>query len=127
MKRIILLIVLLFLALVGLASHYMIHPFVGTDYFSGTFFLASIFSFIDAVLVTILFLSKNTALYGYLLNGFIAIFGTVFMVHFNIAGFMANPGSPSQLFLNPILIPIVVTLADFFIGKALYNIYLRRK
>jgi hypothetical protein len=127
MKRIILLIILFLLALVGLAAHYIIHPFIGTDYFSGTFFLASIFSFIDVALVTILFLSRKTAIYGYLFNGFIVIFGTVFMTHINIAGFMANPASPSQLILNPILLSIVITWVDFFVGKALYNVYLGRK
>ena len=127
MKRIILLLVLFLLALGGLIAHYTIHPFMEVDHFSGTFFLASIFSLVDVVLVTILFLSRKTAIYGYLLNGFIVIFGTIFMVHFNIAGFMANPVSPSQLILNPILLSIGITWADFFVGRSLYNFYLGRK
>ncbi len=127
MKRIILLCVLFLLALVGLIAHYLIHPFMADGHFSGTFFLASLFSLIDTILVTILFLSRKTALYGYLFNGFIAIFGTVFMVHFNIAGYLSNPSSLMQLILNPIIISLIITWVDFFAGKSLYNYYLRRK
>ena len=127
MKRIILLIVLFLMALVGLIVHYTIHPFMMADHFSGTFFLANIFPFVDAVLVTVLFLSRKTAIYGYLLNGLIVIFGTIFMAHFNIAGFIANPIPPSQWIMNSMLFSIGITWVDFFVGKALYHVYLGKK
>jgi hypothetical protein len=127
MKRIILLIVLFLLALGGLFVHYTIHPFLTDGRFNGTFFLANIFPFVDVVLVTILFLSRKTAIYGYLLNGLIVIFGTVLMAHFNIAGFIANPIPPSQWIMNSMLPSIAITWADFFVGKALYNVYLGKK
>jgi hypothetical protein len=127
MKRIILLIVLFLLALGGLIVHYTIHPFMEADRFSGTFFLSNILPFIDVVLVTGLFLSRKTAIYGYLLNGLIVIFGTILMAHFNIAGFVANPIPPSQWIMNSMLLSIGITWVDFFVGKALYNFYLGKK
>jgi hypothetical protein len=127
MKRIILLIVLFLMALVGLIVHYTIHPFMMADHFSGTFFLANILPFLDVVLVTILFLSRKTALYGYLLNGLIVIFGTILMAHFNIADLMANPIPPSQWVMNSMLVSIGITWVDFFVGRSLYNFYLGRK
>jgi hypothetical protein len=127
MKRIILLIVLFLMALGGLIVHYTIHPFMEANHFSGTFFLANIFPFIDVVLVTILFLSRKTAIYGYLLNGLIVIFGTILMAHFNIADLMANPIPPSQWIMSSMLPSIAITWADFFVGKTLYNVYLGRK
>jgi hypothetical protein len=127
MKRILLLIVLFLLALGGLIVHYTIHPFMEADRFSGTFFLANIFPFVDVVLVTVLFLSRKTAIYGYLLNGLIVIFGTILMAHFNIADFVANPIPPSQWIMNSMLLSIGITWVDFFVGKALYNFYLGKK
>jgi hypothetical protein len=127
MKRILLLIVLFLLALGGLIVHYSIHPFILADHFSGTFFLSNILPFLDVVLVTILFLSRKTAIYGYLLNGLIVIFGTILMAHFNIADLMVNPIPPSQWVMNSMLVSIGITWVDFFVGKALYNVYLGRK
>jgi hypothetical protein len=127
MKRILLLIVLFLLALGGLIVHYTIHPLMEADRFSGTFFLANIFPFVDVVLVTVLFLSRKTAIYGYLLNGLIVIFGTILMAHFNIADFVANPIPPSLWIMNSMLLSIGITWVDFFVGKALYNFYLGKK
>jgi hypothetical protein len=126
-----LLFALFLLALGGLMLHYKIHPFMVADggkfHFSGTFFLANIFPFLDVVLVTILFLSRKTAAYGYLLNGLIVVFGTIFMTHFSIAGLMADPIPPSQWIMNSLLPDIGIAWADFFVGKALYDFYLGRK
>ena len=127
MKRILLLIVLFLMALGGLIVHYTIHPFMIADHFGGTFFLANIFPFVDVVLVTVLFLFRKTAIYGYLLNGLIVIFGTILMAHFNIADFMANQIPPSQWVMNSMLVSIGITWVDFFVGKALYNVYLGKK
>jgi hypothetical protein len=134
MTRRTLLFALFLLALGGLMLHYRIHPFMvadklnpGTVHFNGTFFLANIFPFVDVVLITILFLFKKTAMYGYLLNGLIVIFGTIFMAHFSIAGFMASQTPPSQWIINSTLPDIGIAWADFFVGKALYDFYLGRK
>jgi hypothetical protein len=117
MTRRTLLFALFLLALGGLMLHYRIHPFMvadklnpGTVHFNGTFFLANIFPFVDVVLITILFL-----------------FGTIFMAHFSIAGFMASQTPPSQWIINSTLPDIGIAWADFFVGKALYDFYLGRK
>jgi hypothetical protein len=126
-----LLFTLFLLALGGFALHYKIHPFLvvekGIVHFNGTDFLASMFPMVDVVVVTILFLSRKTAIYGYLLNGLIVIYGTIFMAHFSIAGLMANPMPPSQWIMNSLLPDIGIAWADFFVGKALYDYYLGRK
>ncbi len=133
MTRRALLFALFLLALGGFMLHYRIHPFMladkgpGTFHFSGTFFLANIFPLVDVVLVTILFLSRKTAMYGYLLNGLIVIFGTIFMAHFSIAGLMADPVPPSQWITNSLLPDIGLAWADFFVGKGLYDFYLGRQ
>lgn len=125
-----LLFALFLLALGGLMLHYRIHPFMvadklnpGTFHFQGAFFLANLFPFIDTVLVTILFLSARTAVYGYLLNGLIVIFGTIFMTHFSVAAFTAQAIPPSQWIIKSLLPDILIASADFFVGKALYDFY----
>jgi hypothetical protein len=122
-----LLFALFLLALGGFMLHYKIHPFMvadnGTAHFSGTFFLANIFPLVDVVLVTVLFLFRKTAVYGYLLNGLIVIFGTILMAHFSIAGLMTDPIPPSQWIMNSLLPDIGIAWADFFVGKALYDFY----
>ncbi len=129
-----LLLALFLLALGGFMLHYRIHPFMVADkvhprifHFSGPFFLANIFPFIDVVLVTLLFLSRKTAVYGYLLNGLMVIYGTIFMAHFSIAAFMANPIPPGRWIINSLLPDIGIAWADFFVGKTLYDFYLGMK
>jgi hypothetical protein len=126
-----LLLALFLLALGGFMLHYKIHPFMvadsGTVHFNGTFFLANIFPLIDVLFVTILFLSRKTVIYGYLLNGLIVIYGTIFMTHFSIAGLMSDPIPPSQWIINSLLPDIGIAWADFFVGKALYDDYSGRK
>ena len=120
-----LLFALFLLALCGLIFHYRIHPFVVDGHFSGTFFLASIFPFVDVVLVTILFLSRKTAIYGYLLNGLIVIFGTIFMAHFSISEMIVKSIPLSSMLLKSTLPDIGIAWGDFFVGKALYDLYMR--
>jgi hypothetical protein len=134
MNRKALLLALVLLSLSGLMLHYRIHPFMtadslnpGSSSFNRTNFLASLFPMIDVVVVTALFLSRTTAIYGYLLNGMLVIFGTVFMAHFSIAVLMMNPAVPSQWFTNSLLPDIGIAWADFFVGKALYESYLSGK
>jgi hypothetical protein len=125
-----LLLALFLLALAGLMLHYRVHPFVVPDkanpgilLFNKTNFLAFIFPLVDTVVVTILFLSRKTAVYGYLLNGLIVIYGTVFMVHFSIADFITHAVPPEQWFIKSTLPDIGIAWADFFVGKALFDHY----
>jgi len=132
MKKKTLLIALFLLAVSGLMLHYRIHNFMvadklhpGSFLFDGTKFLATLFPLADVVLVTALFMSRKTAVYGYLLNGLIVIYGTVFMAHFSIAEMVAKSMPLQSLLLKSTLPDIGIAWGDFFVGKALYDHYMR--
>ncbi|MFH1704271.1 MAG: hypothetical protein ABIB41_12760 [Nitrospirota bacterium] len=129
-----LLIALFLLALSGLMLHYRIHNFMVSDrlnpgvfVFDKTRFLSFLFPCIDVFLVTLLFTSRKTVVYGYLLNGLIVIYGSIFMTHFSIAELTAK-SLPFQDWLLKSTIPDTgIAWGDFFIGKALYDLYMREK
>lgn len=132
MTKKILLLALFILAVSGLLLHYRIHNFMAPDQlhpgnviFDSTKFLSFIFPAVDVVIVTLLFTSRKTAVYGYLLNGLIVIYGTVFMAHFSIAEISAKSIPPGAWLLKSTLPDIGVAWADFFVGKALYDIVIR--
>mgnify|MGYP001627051138 FL=1 len=131
MKRT-LLIALILLAVSGLMLHYRIHPYMvpdklnpGNFIFDSTKFLATLLSLIDVVLVTILFSSRKTAVYGYLLNGLIVIYGTILMSHYSIAEMMAKSIPLEQMFLRSTLPDIGIAWGDFLVGKTLYDLYMK--
>lgn len=130
MKKSTLLSALVLLAFGGLLLHYRIHYFMvadklhpGNTIFSGTLFNGTLFPLIDLFLVTALFLSRKTAVYGYVLNGMLVIYGTIFMAHFSIAQLIAKPVPLLSIPLNSTLPDIAILWADFFVGKALYDLY----
>lgn len=132
MNRKTLLTALFLIALSGLLLHYRIHNFMvpdasdpGTFRFDGTRFLSFIFPLIDVIFVTAFFMWKKTSVYGYVLNGMIVIYGTVFMAHFSIAELTTRNAPLADWFIKSTLPDIGITWGDFFIGKALYDISLR--
>jgi len=134
LKRRLLIITLFLLALAGLLLHYRIHPFMLADklnpevkVFDPTKFLSFIFPLFDVVVVTALFLSRKTAVYGYLLNGIIVIYGTIFMAHYSIAEMLAKSIPLGQMILKSTLPDIAIAWADFFVGKVLYELYMVEK
>jgi len=132
MTKRVLLLSLFFLALSGLMLHYRVHNFIipdklhsGDFLFDRTKFLSFIFPLVDVFLVTLLFASKKTVAYGYLLNGLIVIYGTIFMTHFSVAELTAK-SVPLQAWLLKSTIPdTAIAWADFFVGKALYDLHMR--
>jgi hypothetical protein len=129
-----LLLCLFLLALAGAVLHLAAHPMFapdkahpGTSVFRASFVAASVLPLLDLVLVTWLFCSRRTAVYGYLLNGMIVIFGTVLMGHFGIVALagLAVPAPLSQWLFKSMAIDITLAWADFFAGKALYDSWLR--
>jgi hypothetical protein len=121
---------LVLLAAGGLLLHARVHPFMlpdklnpGNLIFDMTRFFSFIFSLTDVVVVTLLFLSRKTAIYGYLLNGLIAIYGTVLMTHFSIVDMSVHSIPFSQVLIKTTLPDIGICWADFFVGKALYDYY----
>ena len=132
MKKNTLLTALFLLAVSGLLLHYRIHNFMvadklhpGGSLFDGTKFFATLFPFIDVILVTALFMSRKTAVYGYLLNGIIVIYGTVLMAHFSLAEMAAKSIPVQAMLLKSTLPDIGIAWADFFAGKALYDLYMK--
>jgi len=127
-----LLTALFLMALAGLMLHYRIHTFMVPDKvdpsvvtFDATRFLSFIFPLLDVVVVTALFLSRRTSAYGYLLNGIIVIYGTVFMSHFSIAELTARSAPAADWVLRSTLPDIAIAWGDFLVGKALYDLYQR--
>ena len=123
---------LFLLSVVGLIIHYRVHNFMVHDKiipeivrFDGTRFLSFIFPLIDVFVVTALFTSGKTSVYGYLLNGMIVIYGTVFMAHYSIAEFTVKAIPAGEWFAKSTILDIGIAWADFFVGKALYEVYLR--
>ncbi len=99
----------------------------GVSVFDKTRFLSFLFPCIDVFLVTLLFTSRKTVVYGYLLNGLIVIYGSIFMTHFSIAE-LTSKSLPFQDWLLKTTIPDTgIAWGDFFIGKALYDLYMREK
>lgn len=132
MNKRLLIIALFLLALSGLLLHYRIHPFMVVDklnpeikIFDSTKFLSFIFPLIDLILVTALFLSRNTAVYGYLFNGLIVIYGSILMAHYSIAEMIVKSIPYEQMFLRSTFPDIAIAWADFFIGKVLYDMHMK--
>lgn len=132
MKKGTLLAALFLLAVSGLMLHYRIHNFMvpdkinpGSFIFDSPKFMAILFPLIDALLVTALFLSRRTAVYGYLLNGLIVIFGTIFMAHYSMAEITAKAIPFPALLLKSTLPDIGIAWGDFLVGKALYDLHMK--
>lgn len=123
---------LVLLSLAGFMLHVRIHFFMipdplhkGLTVFDGKFFFASTFSMIDLLAVSVLFFSRKTAVYGYLLNGMIAIYGTIFMAHYSIAEILAKSIPMQDMLLKSTLPDIAIAWVDFLIGKALFDSYMK--
>ena len=129
-KRV-LLAALFFIALGGFMLHYRIHPVwvldkaTGSLLFSGTNLLSNLFPLVDVVVVTLLFAFRRTAAYGFLLNGLIVIYGTIFMAHFSLAQ-LGGKSLPIEAWILKSTLPdIAILWGDFFVGKALYDLHLK--
>jgi hypothetical protein len=118
----------LWVALVGLAIgafllHFKIHP----PQENLTNFWATLFCSLDLVLVSILFLSKNTAVWALLLNSFIAFLGIIMMTDLMIvsqyAGWIkTSPWQQPFQWLKESMVPdIAILVADLMVGLALYR------
>jgi hypothetical protein len=124
----------LWVALVVLAVgasmlHYRIHT-PGED---PTDLWPNLFSVIDLVLVSALFLFRRTALMGLLLNSFLAFLGIIMMADFSLSATLAGQMKvmPGQNFFGWLLLTtfpdIMILVADFCIGLALYRAILAEK
>lgn len=128
-----LLAALALLALGGLLLHLRAHPVFladrahpGATLFRPAFIAASLLPLLDLLLVTALFSSRRSAVYGYLLNGLIVIYGSVLMAHFSLAALFAPQGPAfADWVLRTTFPDIAIAWGDFFVGKALYDSWMR--
>jgi hypothetical protein len=131
-QRRVLLTALFLMALAALLLHLRIHPIWKPDkanpdilLFRASFVAASLVPLLDVVLVTFLFSFRRTAVYGYVLNGFFVIYGTVLMAHFSIAG-LAPKDPPLMAWITHSTFPdIALAWADFLVGAILYRTWMR--
>jgi hypothetical protein len=122
----------LWVALVGLSVgslmlHYRIHTPTALTYFWPT-----LFSGMDVVLVSLLFLFRSTAVWGLLLNSFLAFMGIIMMTDLTIfstfAGvYKASPTKqPLAWLMESMFADNCVLMADFMVGLALYRTIISR-
>ena len=118
----------LWVALVALALgatllHFRIHPPEElTDVWP------NLFSWIDLVVVSLLFLFRSTAILAVILNSFLAYLGIIMMADFSLSATLAGqvkvmPGADFFGWLLLTTFPdITILVADFLVGLALYRV-----
>jgi hypothetical protein len=105
------------LSLGGLMLHVRIHPIQIN--------MANIIPLICGALsisaVPVLFSFKRTVEYGYVLNGMLAIVGTIVMTHYSIAN-LPKPVTFEAIFFETLLASILMLWAAFLVGKAIFEL-----
>ena len=118
----------LWVALVALALgasllHFRIHPPKDT-----TYLWPNLFSSLDFVVVSLLFLFRSTAILAVILNSFLAYLGIIMMADFSLSATLAGKVavSPGANFFGWLLLTtfpdITILGADFLVGLALYRV-----
>jgi hypothetical protein len=115
--RSILLGALITLALGGFMLHSRIHPITQNPSFLVPFYAG----ILSSVVVPLLFFFPKTIAYGYVLNGFLAIIGTIVMAHFSLAHWPAQ-ATLQTILLKTLLADILILWGKFFVGKALFDL-----
>jgi len=116
---------LLLMALFAAALHWNLHTPIdpATGEVDLVDLIGNVLTWIDVVVVTILFLRRRTAALAFLLNGMIVIYGSIMMFHFTVSH---GPPVGVRGWLVGSLVPdIVVAWADFLLGAALWLVYVR--
>ncbi len=134
MKKNSLLTALFLLAAAGVLLHFRIHNFMVADplhlgvfSFNVSLLPATLFPLLDVFVVTALFMSRSTAVYGYLLNGLLVIYGTILMAHYSLAEMTVRSLPIQAILLKSTLPDIFIAWGDFFVGKALYDSYMKER
>ena len=119
---------LVFLALGATLLHLRIHPPKDT-----TYLWPNLFSMLDLVLVSLLFLFRSTAILGVILNSFLAFLGIIMMADFSLSATLGGKVavSPAANFFGWLLLTtfpdIAILVADFFVGLALYRVIMTER
>ncbi len=123
----------LWVALVALALgatllHLRIHP---PDELTDVW--PNLFSWIDLVVVSLLFLFRSTAILAVILNSFLAYLGIIMMADFSLSATLAGqvkvmPGADFFGWLLLTTFPdIAILVADFLVGLALYRVIMTER
>jgi len=112
-----LIIALIAVSLGGLMLHIRIHS-AATNPANMIPVLAGILSIIA---VPLLFAYRSTIHYGYMINGMLAILGTIIMAHFSITNWPV-PATFATVMLKTLLADILILWTSFFIGKAIFDL-----
>jgi hypothetical protein len=118
----------LWIALAALAAgaallHLRVHP--PTEL---TYLWPNLFSWLDLVAVSLLFLSRHTALPALILNSFIAFLGIIMMADYSLSATLAGqlPIRPGADFFGWLLLTtlpdLAILVADFFLGLAFFKV-----
>jgi len=109
-------------ALVTLSlAGFMIHARIHLAAENPSFILPLVAGILNIAVIPSFFCFPKTLAYGYVLNGFLCIIGTVTMGHFAIAHWF-DPASPQDILLKSMFIDILIVWGKFFIGKALFEL-----
>jgi hypothetical protein len=120
--RTILLLALFTLGLGGALLHLRAHILPQLSQ-NPSFAVPLISGILSVIIIPLLFLSKKTIHYGYVLNGILVILGTVTMAHFSLAH-LAVPISLGSLVLKTTFADIMLLWGRFFVGKSLFDLEL---
>ena len=112
-----LIIGLVSLSIGGILLHTRIHP-IKTNYSN---LVPAISCILSILVVPTLFCFRKTIAYGYVLNGFLVIIGTVTMAHFSIAHW-PNPATLQAVLVTTLLADILILWGKFFIGKSIFDL-----
>lgn len=112
-----LLCALIVLSVGGFLLHVRIHPFAQNS----SNIVPVISCVLSIIVVPLLFSFKKTISYGYVLNGFLAVIGTITMAHFAIVHW-PSPITLSSIILTTTLPDILIVWCKFFIGKSLFDL-----
>ena len=108
---------LFFLSLGGWFLHLRIHPLVKNA--------ANLIPFISGIgsvfCLPALFCFRPTVALAYMINGFLAIIGTITMAHFSLAHFQGSV-TPAGIILNTTFADIAILWGKFAVGKALFDL-----
>jgi hypothetical protein len=109
-------------ALVTLAiGGFLLHSRVHTIGHSPSNIVPFVSGILSIIVVPLLFSFRKTLSYGYVLNGMLAIVGTVAMTHFSIA-YWPRTLTLGTLFFDTMLADIALLWGKFFVGKALFEL-----
>jgi hypothetical protein len=115
--RILLIAGLIAASLGGWLLHVRIHPLSAND-INWIPFLAGI---VGVLIVPVLFMSKKLMPYGYIINGMLVIIGSITMAHASL-NHLPDHSTLLTIFIGTLLADIVILFANFFIGKALFEL-----